>query len=230
MKKILFLLLLCLCGGLIAQAVPARPGWHTISQSDGTTLQVQTVGNAFNNAILTRDGLTVARGQDGDFYYFSSATGLTMVRAHEANQRSASENAFINVQRGSLTMSYQPYKIPREKGKLTTGGSNDESGVPAIGTRKIPIILVEFTDKKFNNTRQEIIDAMLTGNESVGQYFRDQSNELYQPDFEVHGIYGLSHNREYYGGHSGGKTYILITIKECSYIFRFLNLRYYYFA
>ncbi|MBR5673393.1 MAG: M6 family metalloprotease domain-containing protein [Muribaculaceae bacterium] len=206
MKKILFLLLLCLCGGLIAQAVPARPGWHTISQSDGTTLQVQTVGNAFNNAILTRDGLTVARGQDGDFYYFSSATGLTTVRAHEANQRSASENAFINVQRGSLTMSYQPYKIPREKGKLTTGGSNDESGVPAIGTRKIPIILVEFTDKKFNNTRQEIIEAMLTGNESVGQYFRDQSNELYQPDFEVHGIYGLSHNREYYGGHSGGNS------------------------
>ena len=206
MKKNLFLLLICLCGGLIAQAVPARPGWHTISQSDGTTLQVQTVGNAFNNAILTRDGLTVARGQDGDFYYFSSATGLTTVRAHEANQRSASENAFINVQRGSLTMSYQPYKIPREKGKLTTGGSNDESGVPAIGTRKIPIILVEFTDKKFNNTRQEIIDAMLTGNESVGQYFRDQSNELYQPDFEVHGIYGLSHNREYYGGHSGGNS------------------------
>ena len=147
MKKILFLLLLCLCGGLIAQAVPARPGWHTISQSDGTTLQVQTVGNAFNNAILTRDGLTVARGQDGDFYYFSSATGLTTVRAHEANQRSASENAFINVQRGSLTMSYQTYKIPREKGKLTTGGSNADASVPAQGPRRIPIILVEFKDK-----------------------------------------------------------------------------------
>ena len=203
MKKNLILLLMCLCGGLIAQAMPARPGWHTISQSDGSTLQVQAVGNAFNNAILTRDGLTVARGQDGDFYYFSSATGLTTVRAHEANQRSASETAFINVQRGSLTMQYTSYKMQREKGKLGVGGSNAESSVPAIGQRRIPIILVEFQDKKFNNTRQDIIDAMLTGNESVGQYFRDQSNGLYKPDFEVYGIYTLSQNRQYYGGHQG---------------------------
>ena len=206
MNKNLFILLTCLCMGLIAQAMPAKPGWHTVNQSDGTTLKVQAVGNAFNSALLTSDGLTVARGDDGDFYYISSATGLTTVRAHEADQRSASENAFINVQRGSLTMQYKSYKMPREKGMLGVGGSNDDSGVPAMGTRKIPIILVEFTDKKFNNTRQEIIDAMLTGNESVGQYFRDQSNELYQPDFEVHGIYGLSHNREYYGGHSGGNS------------------------
>ena len=67
----------------------------------------------------------------------------------------------------------------------------------------IPIILVEFKDKKFNNTRQAVIDAMLTGNESVGQYFRDQSNGLYEPDFEVFGIYELSQNRQYYGRNQG---------------------------
>ncbi|MBR0494122.1 MAG: M6 family metalloprotease domain-containing protein [Muribaculaceae bacterium] len=203
MNKNLFILMFCLCMGLIAQAVPAKPGWHTVTQSDGSTLQVQAAGNAFNNALLTRDGLTVARGSDGDFYYISSVTGLTTVRAHEVDQRSGSENAFINVQRGSLTMTNKPYIMPREKGKLGVGGSNAEAGVPALGQRRIPIILVEFKDKKFNNTRQDIIDAMLTGNESVGQYFRDQSNGMYKPDFEVFGIYTLSQNREYYGGHQG---------------------------
>ncbi len=203
MNKNLFILMFCLCMGLIAQAVPAKPGWHTVTQSDGSTLQVQAAGNAFNNALLTRDGLTVARGSDGDFYYISAVTGLTTVRAHEVDQRSGSENAFINVQRGSLTMTYKPYKMPREKGKLGVGGSNAEAGVPALGQRRIPIILVEFKDKKFNNTRQDIIDAMLTGNESVGQYFRDQSNGMYEPEFEVFGIYSLSQNREYYGGHQG---------------------------
>ena len=203
MNKNLFILMFCLCMGLIAQAVPAKPGWHTVTQSDGSTLQVQAAGNAFNNALLTRDGLTVARGSDGDFYYISSVTGLTTVRAHEVDQRSGSENAFINVQRGSLTMTNKPYIMPREKGKLGVGGSNAEAGVPALGQRRIPIILVEFKDKKFNNTRQDIIDAMLTGNESVGQYFRDQSNGMYEPDFEVFGIYTLSQNREYYGGHQG---------------------------
>ena len=83
------------------------------------------------------------------------------------------------------------------------GGSNADSSVPALGQRKIPIILVEFKDKAFNNTREDIINAMLMGSSSVGQYFRDQSNGLYEPDFEVYGIYTLSHNREYYGGHSG---------------------------
>ena len=203
MNKNLFILMFCLCMGLIAQAVPAKPGWHTVTQSDGSTLQVQAAGNAFNNALLTRDGLTVARGSDGDFYYISAVTGLTTVRAHEVDQRSGSENAFINVQRSSLTMTNKPYIMPREKGKLGVGGSNAEAGVPALGQRRIPIILVEFKDKKFNNTRQDIIDAMLTGNESVGQYFRDQSNGMYEPDFEVFGIYTLSQNREYYGGHQG---------------------------
>ena len=194
------------CCVMAAVAMPAKPGWHTMYQSDGTTVQVQAVGNAFNSALLTTDGLMVARGADGDFYYKSSVTGLTTVRAHEPAERTPAETAFIGAQRASLTMPAKTFPRWRGKGRGVTfgvGGSNEESGVPAIGSRKIPIILVEFKDKKFNNTRQGIIDAMLTGNESVGQYFRDQSNGLYEPDFEVYGIYGLSQNREFYGGHSG---------------------------
>ena len=199
-----FSAILLLCFGLVAMAVPARPGWHTITQSDGTTLMVQAVGNAFNHAILTRDGLAVARGSDGDFYYISSLTGLTAVRAHEAKQRTPSENAFISAQRSNLTMPNKSFQMPRRNGKLGVGGSNADADVPSLGNRRIPIILVEFKDKKFNNTPEEIITALLTGNESVGQYFRDQSNGLYQPDFDVYGIYGLSKNRSYYGGNVGG--------------------------
>ena len=206
MKKQFFSLLMLMFCAITAMAVPARPGWHTVKQSDGTTLQVQAVGNAFSNALLTSDGLMVERGSDGDFYYKSSLTGITAVRAHDAGMRPARETAFVNVQRDNLTYKRSD-KLMRmhhsASGKLGVGGSNADSGVPAIGQRRIPIILVEFTDKKFNNTRQDIIDAMLTGNESVGQYFRDQSNGLYEPEFDVFGIYGLSQNRAYYGGHSG---------------------------
>lgn len=206
MKGRLISLLALLCLGLAAVAVPARPGWQTFTQSDGTTLQVQAVGNAFNHAILTTDGLTVARGSDGNFYYTSSLTGLTAVLAHNADNRTAAESAFIKAQQSNLKMAEaSPFKMQRPQSRLkTVGGSNEESGVPAMGQRKIPIILVEFKDKKFNNTREEIIDAMLTGNESVGQYYRDQSNGLYQPEFDVFGIYSLSQNRQYYGGNING--------------------------
>ena len=203
MTRTLCILSLMLCWAASAVAVPAMPGWHTITQSDGSSLKVQTVGDAFNNAILTTDGLTVERGSDGDFYYVSSLTGLTKVRAHEPERRNASEKAFVAAQRGSLSMQFKPYKLPASKGMLTATGSNSQAAVPAQGARSIPIILVEFQDKKFVNSREKIIESMLTGEVSVGQYFRDQSNGLYQPEFDVHGIYTLSENREYYGGRDG---------------------------
>ena len=205
MRKEILTLLMLLCCGIAAMAVPAKPGWHTIKQSDGTLLKVQAVGNAFNHALLTSDGLTVAQGKDGDFFYTSTLTGLTAVRAHEPGDRSASENAFVAAQRGNLKMEYKSYPQQSQQGpRIGTGGSNEASGVPSIGQRRIPIILVEFKDKKFNNTRQDIIDEMLTGNKSVVQYFRDQSNGLYEPEFDVFGIYCLSQNRQYYGGNRNG--------------------------
>jgi len=203
MKKIFLIFTMWLCYTALAIAVPAWPGLHTIKQSDGTTLTLRAVGNAFNNAILTKDGLTVARGNDGDFYYTSSLTGLTAMRAHEAQDRTAAEKAFIEAQRGTLAMTDKPYKLPGKNGRLNAVGKNADADVPAIGERHIPIILVEFQDKKFTNTREKIINSMLTGPESVAQYYRDQSNGAYNPVFDVYGIYCLSQNREYYGGHSG---------------------------
>ena len=203
MKKNLFLFITLICCALAAYAMPAKPGWHKVTQNDGTTLTIQAVGNAFTGALLTQDGLMVERGTDGSFYYKSSVTGLTAVLAHDENNRTPGETAFIQAQRGSLAMQAKQWKMPRNNNSFRVGGSNADAAVPALGQRRIPIILVEFKDKKFNNTREGIIEAMLTGNESVGQYFRDQSNGLYEPDFDVYGIYTLSQNREYYGGHQG---------------------------
>ncbi len=204
MKKICLTLMLLLCCAMAAVAVPAKPGWHTVKQSDGTTLRVQAVGNAFNHALLTSDGLAVALGDDGDFYYTSTMTGVSSVRAHEASDRSPSEMAFIASQRNYLVIPTKDYHIGPHGTKLGVGGSNAEADVPALGNRKVPIILVEYQDKKFKNTREQIIQAMLTGNTSVQQYFRDQSNGKYDPDFEVFGIYTLSQNRQYYGGNDSG--------------------------
>ena len=204
MKKVCITMMLLLFCAIAVVAVPAKPGWHTLNQSDGTTVTVQAVGNAFNHALLTTDGLMVALGDDGDYYYNSSLTGLTTVRAHDINKRTASETVFIEAQRSHLTMPHKEFKPIQNRPIFGVGGSNAESGVPAQGTRKVPIILVEYQDKKFKNTREQIIQAMLTGNTSVQQYFRDQSNGEYDPDFEVFGIYTLSQNRSYYGGNDSG--------------------------
>ena len=204
MKKSFLVLLMTMCCVFGAMAVPAKPGWQTITQSDGTTLKVQVVGNEFSSAILTSDGLTVDRGKDGDFYYISSLTGLTTVRTHDIGERTASEKAFVNIERDNLKPVFKNYKrVSQPKGQFGISGSNADASVPAMGTRRVPIILVQFQDIKFHNTRQDIIDGMLTGEVSVNQYFRDQSNGMYDPQFDVYGIYTVSQNRAYYGAHTG---------------------------
>jgi hypothetical protein len=55
MKKVFLTFVMAMCCTMLAIAVPAKPGIHTFTQSDGTTLKVHAVGNAFNNAILTSD-------------------------------------------------------------------------------------------------------------------------------------------------------------------------------
>lgn len=204
MRKIFMTFVMAMCCTMAVMAVPAKPGIHTFKQSDGTILKVHAVGNAFNNAILTSDGLTVERGKDGDFYYTSSLTGISAVRAHEIADRTAAERAFITSQRASLAMTTTRYSKfpPMSNGRLNATGSNASADVPATGERRIPIILVEFKDKKFNNTQEKIIDGMITGPTGVQQYFIDQSNGKYKPVFDVYGIYCLSENREYYGGRS----------------------------
>ena len=197
MKRILLLFSVVLCFALTSISEPARPGCHSMIQSDGTTIHVFAEGNAFKSVLHTSDGLMLGRGSDGDFYYYSSLTGLTKMLAHNQGERNAVEQAFISAQRSNLVCKDNKVEMP----SLRTGGCNTDDGIPAFGVRKIPVLLVQFKDKKFGNSKQQIIDGLFNGDVSIPQYFKDQSNILYKPQFDVYGIVTLSQNRAYYGAH-----------------------------
>lgn len=83
---------------------------------------------------------------------------------------------------------------------------------PHIGTPKVLVIMVNFTDATFKYTRDDI-DSLLnskTYNTSIGlhsygsaaQFFEDCSGGKFRPQFDVVGPYNLSHNTPYYGGGS----------------------------
>ncbi len=215
MKRFILWMNVLLCA-IVASAVPAKPGWHTYTQSDGKTVTYQVVGDEWAHAAVTRDGLMVTRGGDGDFYYRSSLTGRTAMRAHDEEFRTAVETAFIEAQRSDFKFKYER---PRDiKGSnsgvsIRSGGSNAEGGIPASDVRTIPVILVEYpasSDGKeeavtFQHSVQEITTGMLNGNKGVTQYFKDQSNNQYTPQFAVYGPYTLSHERSYYGANENDK-------------------------
>ena len=103
MKKFFLLTLAIVVAWTAAIAVPAKPGLNTVSMSDGTTLQVQVLGDEWSHSLATADGLTIAFGDDGLFYYVVSGN-ITNVRAHDVANRSASELSFVNANKDQMTM------------------------------------------------------------------------------------------------------------------------------
>ena len=69
MRKIYLFFVLIIVTCVAAHAAPAMPGFSKVTQSDGSTLTVQAVGDEWYSLLYTADGLVVERGNDGDFYY-----------------------------------------------------------------------------------------------------------------------------------------------------------------
>jgi len=55
MKKYIICSLL-LAAATIANAVPARRGWRTVTQPDGTTIEVQKMGDEYYHYLINREG------------------------------------------------------------------------------------------------------------------------------------------------------------------------------
>ena len=197
MKKILLLFTACLLCVSTMQAVPAKRGFKTFNQADGKTITLQMVGDEFHHSILTQDGLTVQRAGDGKFYY-STASGITTQLAHDAACRDAQELSFIAAQGDKITLAAQTQTRARRAPAMPRKVGQTE--MPTTGTPRIPVLLVNFADKQMTHTMAQIQNHYTQGSTSAYQYFADQSNGKYQPQFEFYGIYNLPSSRATYGG------------------------------
>ncbi|MDE6295992.1 MAG: M6 family metalloprotease domain-containing protein [Muribaculaceae bacterium] len=184
---------------LSAMAIPARKGERTFTQTDGTVITVNLVGDEHHHAYVTTDGLALQRGTDGNLQY-ATVAGASGIVAHNIGQRTAAEAAFIlnnvdNLQ-ASKVIARQRAKAPRKS------PIRKASQVPNNGTPRVPILLVQYKDKKFiDSDPKATFDAFFAeGATSAHQYFADQSNGKYTPQFDVYGPYTLANNRKYYGG------------------------------
>ena len=210
MKKILFsiVLLAVTWTAAMAMAVPAMPGMRMVKQSDGTVLTFQDVGDEWTDLLLTSDGLTINRGDDGDFYYITTS-GLSSVRAHNVVDRKSEELSFINANRNLMTIDAL-LEADKESGKLRgkhTNGINIKR--VSVNSQKttvhIPVFLVGFSNRTFSHTETDYNTILMTQAKSVAKYFNDQSNGQFNPIFDVYGVYKLDNTYSYYGNNNGGK-------------------------
>ena len=174
MKKIFMAVMLCALA-IAAYAVPARRGWQTRTQADGSTIEVQVIGDEFYHYTINRDGKQV-REINGMYVEVGEAPSAEVAKARRAKG------------------------VARRQRK-------DVGTEPNLAPKGV-VILVNFSDKSMQSghtqaTFDELCNSLNctvnAGYPSAGQYFADQSNGSYRPQFDVFGPVTLSRNVAYYG-------------------------------
>lgn len=186
MKQRIFILNALLCLVLSVWAVPAKRGvWCSLSLVDGTEVKAQLVGDEFLHYYVSEDGTK---------YVQDESTGLYRKMTDEvtAQRRAAVRRAQAQGRQKRMLRKAQASNVFQ-------------------GTKKGLIILVQFTDSKFKSGhdlalyRRIANEVNYSDNNfrgSIKDYFKAQSHELFELDFDVAGICQLQHTYAYYGKNS----------------------------
>ena len=174
MKKITLLAIVCFFA-LMANAIPAKRGWKTVLQADGTTIEVQKMGDEFYHYTVNRDGQEVKLNADGIYEVIGAAPTATQVRARRAQVAARRQRKDVG----------EPNLAPR--GLLILVNFSDTK-FKSANSKAVMDSLINAKDCQVNN-----------GYGSAAQYFKDQSHGLYQPVFDVVGPVTLSNKASYYG-------------------------------
>lgn len=238
MKKILLSITFALMGIASGFAAKAYPGIVTVTQSDGTELNVRIYGDEHFNWLTTEDGVLLV--QEGNNYYIAETTSYGTLKAtsyiaHNANKRVPAEIKAIKKQDLSRFRSYAIKKASPTKAMGT--GNSGVKYFPHSGSPKALVILVEFSDTPFQSGEKaknvfehflkgkaedalpdgyeaytgSYAKANLRNNGSVSDYFYVMSQGTYTPQFDVVGPYKLNHSSLYYGQGENDNTYALVS-------------------
>lgn len=238
MKKFLLSITFALMGIVSGFAAKAYPGIVTVTQSDGTELNVRIYGDEHFNWLTTEDGVLLV--QEGNNYYIAETTSYGTLKAtsyiaHNANKRLPAEIKAIKKQDLSRFRSYAIKKASPAKAMGT--GNSGVKYFPHSGSPKALVILVEFSDTPFQSGEKaknvfehflkgkaedalpdgyeaytgSYAKANLRNNGSVSDYFYVMSQGTYTPQFDVVGPYKLNHSFLYYGQGENDNTYALVS-------------------
>lgn len=224
LKHILLVLLLCLIGEASALAGPVYNKPRHITQPDGIGLTLVGRGDEFCHFTTTTDGYTVVKASDGFYYYADLRDGVLVpgaVKAYDAENRVSSEVSYLSTKEKflapamtkmekTLKASARKRNDLRASRRMRKVASTENKGYKGL------LILVNFTDKKFSRgdeSASHFYNMMMnlenfksyydewhgyqeyTG--SVRDYFSDNSNGQFVPEFDVIGPIELDVSQYY---------------------------------
>lgn len=191
-------------------AVPARPGGVRVVQPDGSVFTLHLRGDEYMHFNTTSDGYSVVKDQRGYYVYAALKDGQLIPTAHVAHdveERSAAEQNYVATLQRNLKPAMTDESLSRfntERAAEARTRRNIQARAYDYTKMRGLVILVEFSDKSFSRSDiNDLMDKMvntenytgytdtkgnwvkMTG--SVHDYYRDNSNGLFTPQFDVVG-------------------------------------------
>lgn len=194
MKKFSTIIIL-LTIGLSMTARPARTGFTKYTQPDGTVILIQKHGDEWGHWETDDKGNVVAKGSDG---YYRMVSGV--------DSKSVADNA-----------------AARRRARRAIAAQNAPKEHVALGKKHFLLILVQFKDKSFTYTHDDVNNMMnQEGYSAFGatgsgrDFYFDSSNGLFEPVFDVYGPVTLTKDYSYYGANdkNGDDKYPHIAVEE----------------
>ena len=223
----------------VATTFATRPlqGFFDYQQSDGTTVRVMKAGNAFFNYYVTSDGQTLMSNERGDLCYALPAQAYadddalvcSDIVAHNSEMRTQQELTLLaqTVQRAEVNhrAALRAQRLQRQFTTRAAAVNPDGTGTygqrsagtcNTIGSPVIPVIMVEFPNRAFQDTttiekvsrmfNEEGYSDELYCRGSVKDYYTAQSGGLYRPTFKVVAKVEAMLGYEAYGNKASGGT------------------------
>lgn len=208
--RIVLLTLIACCAVSGTQAIPAYPHRiKIIAERDSFWLTLR--GDERFKYALTDDGYTALSSADGWYYACTNNAGeivRSSFRVSSESKKDVATRSFLETQTKGVVPSYEkdPTKFVFSENRSPSLLTHTSS---IVGERRILIILMQFSDVKFNKKQSDFDRLFNEPNYrddgaygSVYDYYSKVSYGQLQLRCDVLGPYTASKNMAYYGGNS----------------------------
>ena len=216
MKKSLMIVMAMLLGITSVWSRPATRGVAQITQPDGSTLSIRLKGDEWRHYNTTVDGYALTRDTRGYYVYAqlddNGQLAPTTLVAHDEERRSAAEHSFLQLTgRIAPRISEQAQQMRRQtaQSRQRSLAANRAQHYDYANFKGL-VLLIEYNDCKLQNEDyRDIMEAMINQDDyegtdktnytdpwthqqvtctgSMRDYFRDNSEGIFVPTFDVVG-------------------------------------------
>lgn len=223
MKRLFILIITAIAFCSAGHAVKALQVPRQYTQPDGSVITLTLCGDEKFAYYRSAEGLVVVNVGNGYYYADGISTDNTLsssgILYHNPGSRSATERRKAKAVSTHFSEREMLEKVRRNMASTETRhiGSSEIGSLRVYGSPHVPVLLVQFQDKKFDfDSDEQTLDyyeQYLNGENykgagsygSVRDYFIAQSDSIFSPIFDVNGVVTLDHDYAYYGANKNGQ-------------------------